>query len=353
MASQFQLTAEERLNDFNTRLREGGLEYLGTGPYKTAMHTAELEKAFEKTNTSYSGTDCTVIAVINEYMLVIGNASTISASVHREKLPVRVLGHTYPKNFTYGSRTIAGHLIFCTFDEHPLAPLFNFFNKRTSTQHRYSSPLSDDLPPIDLILLFNNESGSSSVMRIYGVEFQDDGYVVSINDIYSETSMQWVARDIDPMISAGEQQSWKRLIFEKQLEGKVIDEYYASLLQYKARLASDISIYIEQITNLNRNKLAVASAGNRLLDGQPAKQEHQGLIEDPSLYIQDRQNGTARQARQEQIKLKSLKLANLQAELNALETTILNYETKKMSWDHNAAIEGSPNDARFGPAYTS
>jgi len=350
MASVFQLSAKAQLTRFETQIRNGTLEYQTSGPYKTALYTGELDAAFQKNNTTYSGTDCTVIAIVNEYMLVVGNATTISVSVHREKVPVRTLGHTYPKTFTYGSRTIAGHLIFCTFDEHPLAPLFNFFNKRTSALHRFSSPLSDDLPPIDIILLFNNESGSASVMRLYGLEFMDDGYVVSINDMYSETSMQWVARDLDPMIAAGAEKSWKQLLFEKQLEGKVIDEYYASLLQYKDRIGANIAQLDKEIHDLNTNVFSAAFNGTRSSDRQPAVVSNQGLIENSSQYTNDRNNAGSRQNRRDEIKIKQEKIKNLKAELKTLDSTITKYEKTSLTWDQNYAIDRSSNDQRFGPS---
>ncbi len=81
-------------------------------------------------------------------------------TIFREKNPVRTLGNIYPKGFTYGTRTIGGTMVFVQFDEHPLFPLFQFFNERTDKTHRFSSPLADDIPPFDVTLIFNNEYGA-------------------------------------------------------------------------------------------------------------------------------------------------------------------------------------------------
>jgi hypothetical protein len=59
--------------------------------------------------------------------------------------------------------------------------------------------MSDQLPPLDISLLFANEYGALSIMTIYGLEFFQEGSTFSVHDLYSENVMQWVARDIDLM----------------------------------------------------------------------------------------------------------------------------------------------------------
>jgi hypothetical protein len=41
-------------------------------------------------------------------------------------------------------------------------------------------------------------------MGLWGVEFFQEGGTFSIEDIYSENTLQYVARDLDPMRAAGE-----------------------------------------------------------------------------------------------------------------------------------------------------
>ena len=66
-----------------------------------------------------------------------------------------------------------------------------------------STLIPDQLPPIDLTIVFANEYGSISRMGIYGVEFVNSGMVMSIEDLLTEETVNFVARDIDIMTSVG------------------------------------------------------------------------------------------------------------------------------------------------------
>jgi hypothetical protein len=54
---------------------------------------------------------------------------------------------------------------------------------------------------MDIVVTFANELGSTSKMTIYGIEFINEGQTMSIADIFTENVVQFVARDLDPMIS--------------------------------------------------------------------------------------------------------------------------------------------------------
>lgn len=136
---------------------------------------------------------------------VLGELQTISYSVFREKTPVRTLGSVYPRSFVRGGRTIAGTMIFTIFYEHVLHELLNLDLSILNTgvgdydRHVYTTAVPDQLPPLNISLVFNNEYGASSHMAFYGVEFVQEGATFSIQDIYSENTVQYVARDFDPM----------------------------------------------------------------------------------------------------------------------------------------------------------
>jgi len=148
----------------------------------------------------YSGSDIMVIAIYGPEYIHIGNAHTLSYSIHREKFPVRRLGRTYAAGYTRGSRTIAGSLVFVNFQAAALAELFKHFqyDSQDAALPAYSI-LTDQLPPFDLILLFMNEAGRMSVMKLIGVEIVDEGGVLGVNEAYPETTMQYLARDISLM----------------------------------------------------------------------------------------------------------------------------------------------------------
>lgn len=152
-------------------------------------------------NNSYSGCDITPSITVGGKTWVIGNLSALSYSVHRDKVPVRTLGRSYVKSYVSGGVTIAGTLIFTVFDTHVLDDIRTYMVTEVEAAGGQSSPLTQQLPPFDVTIFFRNEYGHASYMRIYGIEITDESQTHSINDIYTENQMQYVARDIDLMTS--------------------------------------------------------------------------------------------------------------------------------------------------------
>jgi len=116
--------------------------------------------------------------------------------------------HQFICNFIAVHNTIAGSMIFTTFSEHALAVLLRSMDHakyygETILDTELSSLIPDQLPPIDCTIVFANEYGSVSRMGIYGLEFVNDGITFSIEDLLSESVMQFVARDIDIMTAVG------------------------------------------------------------------------------------------------------------------------------------------------------
>lgn len=216
---------------------------------------------FSKTNSSFSGTDCSVFVQLNNKLILLGNLQTFSHSIHREKVPVRVLGRSYPKGFTSGGLLIAGSMIFIVFDRAPFYDVIKEINYVKSSEDRYTSPIPSQLPPLDLILLYNNEYGHHSLMKLFGVEFVDEGQVTSINDLYSECTMSYVARDMDQMISFSDIGDFKNMLFERQMKGQFIDNYSAGLFEYKIRIEREINECNEIINSIDMETDRRAVAG--------------------------------------------------------------------------------------------
>jgi hypothetical protein len=316
-------------------IQASGLEFLKAGPKDTGFKSREEIRKhdpytglvnspdslfYTSTNNTYSGTDCTIAVVYNENILILGNVATMSYSIHREKSPVRTLGRTYAKDFTRGYRTVAGSIIFTQFDETPLYRLFDFFNTKLENTHRFSSPLLDEIPPFDILLIFNNEYGYSSIIRIYGVEITDEGGTTSINDIYSEHVVQYVARDIDPMVSSGSQGHYQKLLFEKMAQGKVVDQHYASLIKY----ADSIMVEINQLTK-ELDKMGKDIQRHTNLKNLPASQWPSEPVA-PKKEKYTKYNERLNRKRKEYY--------------DAVEV-VRKYETTRRTWDMNSAIQPS------------
>jgi hypothetical protein len=168
-----------------------------------------MDNIFERfagpTYTSFSGCDIIVQAYANGTLKKFAELQTISYSVHREKTPVRTLGRANPKGFARGTRTIAGSLIFTVFDRNTLWELLPSLNRNDPPDIPGQTPLTDQIPPIDITITFQNESGVMAAMRIYGMEIVDEGQTMSIDDIMTESIMSWMARDITLMSADGQE----------------------------------------------------------------------------------------------------------------------------------------------------
>lgn len=153
-------------------------------------------------NESYSGCDMVATILIetnkgvNAYS--IGELQTISYSIHQDRRPVRSIGNINAKDYVMGPRTIAGSLVFTVFNTHFLHKLID---KITTEENPDYAFLVDELPPFNIIMSFANEYGLRSKMVIYGVRLINEGQVMSINDVYTENTYQFVATDIEYMKS--------------------------------------------------------------------------------------------------------------------------------------------------------
>jgi len=134
----------------------------------------------------------------------IAEIQTLAWSIYREKNPVRPLGSVYPRDYVRGPRTIAGTMVFTLFDKSAMHDLLvlglNPYSTGTRADRDYyqdSTALIDQLPPLDFSIVGDNEYGKRMYMNLWGIDFMNDGGTYSIEDLYTETVIQYVARDID------------------------------------------------------------------------------------------------------------------------------------------------------------
>lgn len=189
---------------------------------------------YGKNFRTYSGSDIVAVVMPMDQdvpPVVLGELMAISYSVNRQKYPVRVLGSAPILAYTKGPRTVAGTMVFSVFDEHALRELMDLNSidfssvgigpqlrgmglsgsadvgsvaegealtgglaKSTDQQHKIHTV--DDIPPFDIVVTFANEYGSTSTLKIIGAEFVDDGAVMSIQDLITQNTISYVARDI-------------------------------------------------------------------------------------------------------------------------------------------------------------
>ena len=164
---------------------------------------------YKYTNESFSGCDM-VASITYSYQVTddkgktctkhntytLGELQTISYSIHMEKKPVRAIGNVNAKDYVMGQRTIAGSLVFAVFNRHFAK---NIIKDTNGLFKKGQSFLVDELPPFNIVISFANEYGLRSKLVVYGVRLLNEGQVMSVNDVYTENTYQFMATDVEYM----------------------------------------------------------------------------------------------------------------------------------------------------------
>lgn len=150
-------------------------------------------------NNSFSGADMVAVMHITGIngingTYTLGSLQTLSYSTSMQRMPIRSIGNVNAKDYVMGPRTIAGSLVFAVFDRHFAYEAMKAIRGITEEDYHF---LADELPPFDITITFANEYGKVAKLAIYGVRLVNEGQVMSINDIFTENTYQYVATDID------------------------------------------------------------------------------------------------------------------------------------------------------------
>ena len=152
-------------------------------------------------NVSYSGTDIVVTAQLcigntkSEFM-TMGSLQTITYSVYDRMEPIHSLGNVNAKDYVHTHRYIAGSMVFAVFDQHWAKEFIEKYCKSAGIAES-EKILTDEIPPMNITISMGNEYGSSSRTALYGVRLFNEGMTMSVNDIYTEHTYQFVALNID------------------------------------------------------------------------------------------------------------------------------------------------------------
>lgn len=196
---------------YNETIKNNNLTINNKMPSDTATESDKQSKNASQFNAdrikdvyeSFSGCDmvCTISITLPGEKVAIGNIvvgylQTLSYSVHQDKIPVRNIGNMNAKDYTFGPRTIAGSLVFALFNKHWMYDLMEIYRKKAdiATTNHF---LVDEMPPFDITITAANEYGRKARMALYGVRLLNEGMVLSINDLYTENTYQYVATNID------------------------------------------------------------------------------------------------------------------------------------------------------------
>ena len=139
------------------------------------------------------------LALPPTYMLA--DLTSITVSTYRSKQQVRTLGRVNPTGLAYGQRTIAGTMILTEYDREPFWSLLqsSLVDQDIMSQKHDAAVLVDQLPPFNVMLLCANEYGDAAYRVIYEASVVTNGTVYSIQDMYTENTISFMATDVTPL----------------------------------------------------------------------------------------------------------------------------------------------------------
>lgn len=213
-------------------------------------------------NGTFSGSDMLAHIIFpGRSPIALGQVTTMTYSTYRETHPVRTLGRINVKGFSKGPRTIAGTLIFTVFDKHVV--------NQVKSEVDYISGIRKlkpcELPPFDIMITFGNEYGASAKIFIYGIEVVDEGKIFSVEDLFTENTWSYMARDIDlmdsidaeqnaPLISLGELESAGKF----KVNSLVMDDDYVKMQAEIDRMKKDKDAAIQAAREQAKDYIASA-----------------------------------------------------------------------------------------------
>lgn len=176
--------------------------------------------------TRYSQISGTDVQIIIDG-IVIGEAAGITVSQTRRKLPVYTFGTVDPRGYGRGVRSVSGVLDFVSLNGQLIDKVlkekgFEMYVPETRADYativglrqpgtrveiqgaeearfeKVSVWYADELPPLDWIVVGMNEYGKKAMMKLYGVEFLNSDWAISLDDVSSAERLVFVARTYQP-----------------------------------------------------------------------------------------------------------------------------------------------------------
>lgn len=176
------------------------------------MNFNQTQQLYNNTPQTYSGTDIMVIFSIpitqtvftlNKPFKLSTEVQTISISSTTSILPVRRCGEARPASFCRGGRTFAGSMVFVVSNRDPFAEIFSVDAKSNSMINDGTWHI-DQMPPFDIVISAQNESGGIGAQLIEGVRIANWGTTLSVDDMYTEFTYTYLAENVTPFLAVSD-----------------------------------------------------------------------------------------------------------------------------------------------------
>lgn len=188
-----------------------------------AVGGSDIQVALEFPTLSINGQAAT---------FVMASAITVSYSVYRAKSNVYNMGQPLLSGLSVGKKYVAGSMITVSYQVDEIS---NFINQYVASQQQattnstgqVSTPqisiqnqsvadgslkniysyMRDDLPPFNIHFTMTDEyngMADASTIIVYGAQFINNGQVMSIEDIITENTLSFIARDVREQTPLGQ-----------------------------------------------------------------------------------------------------------------------------------------------------
>lgn len=237
-----------------------------------------MDYTFNTPKQTYSGTDIMVIFSIpitssvlslNKPFKLSSELQTLSISSTTSVLPVRRCGESRPAAYGKGGRTIAGSMVFVVTNRDPFSEIFTVDAKSNSMVNDSAWHI-DQMPPFDIVISAQNESGGAGAQIIENARIVNWGTTLSVDDLYTEYTYSYVAENVTPFLAVEDVQDISSLrgSWQNTQAPKTPDDVANDLFAYNNRLPRTtygrIDKYKDIYSKLPRfqSGLAYAVAGN-------------------------------------------------------------------------------------------
>lgn len=159
-----------------------------------------------KGKQTFAGTDIAVVFSIpyveygylhDKNYKITAELQTLTISSTTSVLPVRTVGESRPRTFNKGARTFAGSMVFTLLGEDPFRDIFSVDALSNSAVNDQAWHI-DQMPPFDIIIVAQNETGGIGVQIIDSARIVNWGTTYSVDDMYTESTYTYVAEHVTP-----------------------------------------------------------------------------------------------------------------------------------------------------------
>lgn len=164
---------------------------------------------------TFSAHDCTVYVIVPPSIggdrskvppvLPLATAHMISYSSFRATPFARPVGYVNPKGFGRATRTVTGNMRFYVTRADFLRRLIWYLDSYANAQNEMPYYALDQLPPVDLMLMFANEYGSSAFRVLRGVIFTTEDMTTGVGAVETTLSdVSFIGLDATPITPMSE-----------------------------------------------------------------------------------------------------------------------------------------------------